>query len=233
MKFLILIAAVVAASCATTGRGASEPPYLASYRTKGLPALGPVLDFEHDSFPPVPKGLPLRTDVKVDAIPRPALSALGEVAKARTITLNDPWVISALGARYVVLSAGTLEADKEQAGPMSIAVHLYSYSEDRAYRVVVQAGAVASVEAQPAGYQPPETPAEVAAAAEVVRKDARYGEIVRLLHPRGLQSPNGRAHRQIYVMFFNGTKRPALFAATVDMVASRVVQAGPLPKRLP
>lgn len=232
-KPLFLVIALGVIGCAPRG-GRSEPPYLAALKAKGPPPLGPVLDFEEDSFPPVPKGVGPTTTEKPDIRPSGGVPLAERVTKARGLALQDTGVTSALGPRYVALAGGLSDPDKDHpTDERAIALNFYSYSGDRAYRVLVRGGVVASIEPRPVGYQPPETRSEVAAAAEIVKRDERYRGTLRSLSPRGLQAPSPDGHRRLYLQFYEGDKRPARFGAMVDMTLGRIVTAGPIRERLP
>jgi hypothetical protein len=205
------------------------PEYLQEHKRKGLPPIGDRIEFDDKhAFPPQPKGLRLSEGAKLEvkADPQPPIAEL--IARSREVALRDAKVRSTLGQRFAVVGGGLVWPPKGQAPDPArqlTALDFYSYSRNRAFTVLLTDRGVVSIKPERQGYQPPETREEVEAAAEIVRKDPRFSEAVRALIVRGIQAPSKTRSRHLYLMFYKAEATPAVFEATVDMTAARVVTA--------
>lgn len=224
---LLLLPAI---SCWTVAGSAQEtvPQYLRDYEQSGLPPLGDRIEFENQrGFPPQPEGLRVIEDVRPDvrADPQPPITRL--MSTSREVALRDIRVRSALGERFALLGGGPVTPDKRGAlTGEQISLDFYSYSRNQAFNVLLAGDAVLSITAEAAGYQPPETREEVAAAAAIVARDTRFTAAVRNLQVRGIQTPSGSRNRHLYLLFYKAGQSSAVFQATVDMTLARVVSAG-------
>ncbi len=221
---LLLLPAAFA--CAQDGR----PDYLKAYEHRGFPVIDDPVEFsDPHAFPPRLKGLAVDADAKVefrtqgDDIER-------RMATATSLALGDERVKPVIGPRHAALGGGTIDPPKgaDRAEDGDIAVDFYNYDTNRAYRAFLLDGRVVSVKPWPAGYQPKETRAEVQAAARIVAKDSAHARAVAGLVARGLRAPSERGDRLLYLLFYKGKERPALYEATVNMSKGRVVSAKPL-----
>jgi hypothetical protein len=214
---------------------AQQPKPEPATETEAQPLLPakPLVEFEHEAgLPPVIKGRKV-TATQLEFKAAPDVLTTEAVASLREAALKDPRVKTALGARFFFLHAGPHDESKEapvKAGAAPVRLRFYSYSADRAVQVDMAEGKVLRVVPMRKGYQPPESPQEVQAAAEILRRDKRYTSALEGLFVRGILTPSPRRHRELYLLFFKGeglTRGPVLFDAVVDLSAGRVVSARP------
>ncbi len=207
----------------------TQPPaYLKEYQSKGLPPLGPTVEFEDKAvFPPQIKGQ-TQTETKPEIQATPMARTPEAVVAVRDIALGNTQVKKALGKNFSYLGSEDLTATTDRAltasAPTTV-MRYYSYTRNRAIDVYVANDNVVEIRPRRQGYQPAETRDEVAEAAEIVRADKRYRSIVTDLTARGLITPSENGHRYLYVLFYKENKPPAVFRATVDMTTRRVVSA--------
>jgi hypothetical protein len=208
----------------------AAPPYLDRYRN-GLPPVGPTVELEHGgSLPPTLKGR--RVTNSPLEFERGAVDLADErVRSLRQAALGDSRVRQALGQRFTFITAGATELAKEQRPPTNnplTTLRFFSYSNNRAYEVRMSGEEVVRVIPKRRGYQPPASREEVEAAAEIVKKDARFRNDLAGLFVRGILTPSENSNRHLYLLFYRGRGlergRP-VFEATVDMTAERVVNA--------
>jgi hypothetical protein len=191
----------------------------------------PLVEFERNAgLPPMPKGRKLTNrplDVKAD----PDMLTDERVASVRALVAKDARVKAALGSRFAFLHAGQVDAEKGASSRPSrrpIAVRFYSYSRNRAVRVITDGEKVTAVVPMRAGFQPPTSPEEVAAAAEVVRRDPRYQKDLADLFVRGIVTPGTAGHRHLHLLFFKAkglARGPAVYHIEMDVTGGKVVLA--------
>jgi hypothetical protein len=208
-----------------------KPEYLRQYE-KGFPPVEQPIEFEgqHASYPPPIKGLPADATARLQfqADPQPPMRQLAPTL--RDAALRDPKVKSALGDRFAMIGGGPVEPDKQRPVDLAkrpIALDFYSYSNNRALVVVMEGNKVVSINAQPRGYQPPESHEEVEAAAQILRKDPGHAKAITGLTVRGIQTPSEDGNRHLQLLFYKPNSRAAAFGATIDMTSGRVVSARP------
>lgn len=205
-----------------------KPEYLKAYERGGLPPVEDPIQFrDAHTFPPQLKGLTVDKDVKIDVRDMGSGDIVQRMKAATELAFRDARVKEAAGPRFMPLGGGTLDVEKDNTAldKGDIAVDFYNYDRNRAYRAVLVGDRVVSVRAWPKGYQPKETRAEVQAAAQTVAKDPRHARAVAGLVARGLRAPSEGGDRVLYVLFYRGKERPALYAATVNMSTGRVIRA--------
>lgn len=194
------------------------------------PAL-PLVELERNAgLPPMPTGRKLTNRAHLDVKADPDALTDERVASVRAIVARDERVKAALGSRFVFLHAGQVEAEKGavRTPQRPIAVRFYSYSRNRGFRVVTVGEKVTAIQPMRAKVQPPTSPEEVAAAAEIVRRDPRYQKDVADLAVRGIVTPGTEGHRHLHLLFFKGkglTRGPAVFHVEMDVTSGRVVHA--------
>lgn len=146
----------------------------------------------------------------------------------RTAAVGNPRVQALLGERFSLLASGWLENDKDRSAGTADRYQMtfYNYASDHVVTVLASsAGEVIDASAEPVRVQPAESHEEVEAAAEIVRKDPHYGNSIAGLRARGIQTEGAGTHRYLYLLFYREPRTPAVFEATVDMSAVRVVAA--------
>jgi hypothetical protein len=208
----------------------SKPDYLKAYERSGLPPIDDPVQFsDPHAFPPRLKGLAVDKDAKVE-FRAEGTDIETRMASATSLAFSDARVKAAAGQRFAALGGGTIDAEKDarRADHGDIAVDFYNYDTNRSYRAILSDDRVVSVRPWPKGHQPKETRAEVQAAAGIVAKDPAHARAVAGLIARGLRAPSERGDRLLYLLFYKGKERPALYEATVNMSKGRVVRAKPL-----
>ena len=125
---------------------------------------------------------------------------------------------------------GQIDPAKGEPSPpvRPIAVRLYSYTQNRGFDVITDGDRVARVVPLRAGVQPPTSPEEVAAAAEILRRDPRYEKDVADLFVRGIVTPGMRGQRHLHLFFFKAkglARGPIAFEAEMDVTSGKVVSA--------
>jgi hypothetical protein len=208
------------------------PAELVALREDGLVLRGErvVFDGEFD-FPPRLKGVAATSDLRLDIVPGVRPSRAESLQSMRSMALANPRVSAALGERYALLRSGWLDDDKEAAAASSQRYQLtfYSYARNEIVTVITERGReVTDVRSQAAQVQPAESREEVDAAIEIVRRDDRFGPMVKDLRGRGILTPGPGRDRSLYLMFYRAARTPALFEATVNMSTGKVVDARPL-----
>jgi hypothetical protein len=208
------------------------PAELVALRNEGLALRGErvVFDGEFD-VPPKLKGVPAASDVGLSVVPGARLSKLESLQSMRAVALANPRVSAALGERYALLRSGWLDDDKDSVAGSGERYQLsfYSYTRNEVVTVVTGPGReVVDVQSQAARAQPAESREEVDAAIEIVRRDERYGPMVKELRGRGILTPKPGPDRHLYLMFYRAARTPALFEATVNMSTGKVADARPL-----
>jgi hypothetical protein len=145
----------------------------------------------------------------------------------RTAAVSNPRVRAALGERYALLKSGWLDADKDApADTERYQLTFYNYANNQVVTVVTsRQREVLDVQSAPARVQPAESREEVDAAVEIVRRDERYGRLVKDLRGRGIQTPGEGKDRYLYLLFYREPRTPALVEATVNMSTGKVVAA--------
>jgi hypothetical protein len=161
----------------------------------------------------------------------PALQArLGEVA------LQSGQLRRSLGERFAYIGADLLELDKSDTSQRppeqrDAKVTFYSYDRNLAVVAIVRSGEVSGVSEMP-GFQPPESPDEVAVASKLALQDSRLKAAAEL-EARGLVTEAGEGQRDagdrlIYVSFQKPGSAVAQYYALVNMTKGAVVEAGPV-----
>jgi hypothetical protein len=208
------------------------PAELVALRDEGLALRGErvVFDGEFD-VPPKLKGVPATSDLRLDIVPGARLSRAESLQSMRSMALANPRVSAALGERYALLRSGWLDDEKDAVAGSGERYQLtfYSYARNEVVTVVTGRGReVIEVQSQAAQAQPAESREEVDAAVEIVRRDERFGPMVKDLRGRGILTPGPGRDRSLYLMFYRAARTPALFEATVNMSTGKVVDARPL-----
>jgi len=208
------------------------PEYLEAFREHGLPPIGDRVTFEDDrALPPNPKGRTVDDNFRLEITPskRPPVADMRN--KMRAVALGDARVRKSLGERFSLLGSGWLEAPKEKPAETAdepYQLTFYSYSRNRAVKVVASGDKIAQVVSLKPGIQPAESQEEVEMAATVVRRNARLREQLGGLRARGIVTPSKKGNRELYVTFYRKNQPAAVFQATVDMTNSRVLDYRPV-----
>jgi hypothetical protein len=230
-----LIGVSAAAGCAHGPERSAEPlrgPAPAELRDlvdRGLAVSGERVQFEDErSIPPRLKGVPTDSTVKLQIVPgqRPPVAQTRQSMRARAV--GDPRASAALGKRFALLSSGWLEVEKgrEVAADDRYRMIFYNYDANQVVTVIVSTGGdVMDVLASAPTVQPPESREEVEVAAAIVRSDERYAALTRGLTVRGIQTEGRGDHRTLYLTFYEPNRRQAVYEATVDMTAGKVLKA--------
>ena len=212
-------------------------------RADGLTLRGDRVEFEGElAFPPKIKGATALPTAKLQVVPDARATRVEARQSARATALANPRVRAALGDRFALLRSGWIDTDKgDDKTPTAPAeryqLTFYNYARNEVVTVLTARGReVIDVQSAPVKVQPAESREEVDAAVEIVRRDERYGRQVQGLRGRGIQTPappDARAgaadnDRYLYVMFYREPRTPAVFEATVNMSAGKVVAARPL-----
>lgn len=224
---LLLILFPASFACAQDAR----PDYLKAYERGGFPTIDDPVQFsDPHAFPPQLKGLAVDKDAKVEFRALGGADIEKRMVAATSLAFSDPRVKAVAGQRNAALGGGTIDPGKGalKANEGNIAVDFYNYDQNRAYRAILLDDRVVSVQPWPKGHQPKETRAEVQAAADIVAKNPAHARAVAGLTARGLRAPSERGDRLLYLLFYKGKERPALYEATVNMSKGRVVRAKPL-----
>jgi hypothetical protein len=211
------------------------PPELQSLREQGLAVRGDRVIFEGElDFPPKLKGVPITSGARPAVTPGTRPSMQESRLSMRAAAVANPRVRAALGERFSLLGSGWIEADKDApADAERYQLSFYNYARNEVVTVVTsRAREVLEVQSAPARVQPAESREEVDAAIEIVRRDERYGRLVKDLRGRGIQTPSPGADkdrdRYLYLLFYREPRTPAGVEATVNMSAGKVVAARPL-----
>ncbi|HEX5721053.1 MAG TPA: hypothetical protein VF179_33180 [Thermoanaerobaculia bacterium] len=203
----------------------------------GLKFTGPS-----EGFPPKVQG---RTNVR----PVPWTPIAGRLTEAldtqiRAAVVRNSRVRGLLGARYVHIDTAEVDPPKRQSGPggpggsgpLETLLTFYSYTGNSAVEVRARGLEVVAA-AKRAGYQPPEVPEEVEAAARLARQDSRIRQLVQGLEADGIvtaapQGSPGFGHRVLYITFSRPESLRPLVVAAVDLTTNKVLAAGK-PKKGP
>ncbi len=233
---LLTIGLSLASGCAARREGSAvvvtgpPPAELQELVTGGLALSGDRVEFDGDlSIPPVLRGVPATSTIKLQITPgsRPPVEETRQ--RMRALAVGHTRAKAALGNRFALLSSGWLEVDKSRepsAADDRYQMVFYNYTGNRIVTVVASAaGEIVDVRAQRPEVQPPESAEEIEAAAGVVRADERYGPATRNLRVRGIQTEGRDDHRTLYLTFYEADRRQAVYEATVDMTAGRVLSA--------
>lgn len=209
------------------------PAELKVLQEQGLEIRGDRVTFDGElNFPPKLKGQPTSSTVQLTVTPgpRPAVQEARQTMRAAAIT--NPRVKAALGERFSLLRSGWLDGDKD--APPSAATDryqmvFYNYAQNAVVTVIAsRQREVIDVQSKPASVQPAESREEVDAAIEIVRSDQQYGRSIKGLQGRGIQTESPDKDRYLYLLFYREPRTPAVFEATVNMSAGKVVAARPL-----
>ena len=152
--------------------------------------------------------------------------------------LADPRVQAALGDRFRLLEADTVETKSSMPGCCPAPTHpsrllFYSYAADTSVEVLLRGDRVIAVTPRP-GYQPAETDEEVREAEALARQDRRLegklegldGHGILTQPARGwLWDDAGQGHRVIWVTFSKGREGRPLYGALVDLSDRKVLNA--------
>ena len=221
---------------------------LVALREQGLALRGERVEFDGElAFPPKIKGATAVPTAKLQVVPDARPARVEARQTARAAALANPRVRAAIGERFALLRSGWLDDplrddkrdDKrdDQAAPAPAERYqltFYNYARNEVVTVLTaRAREVIDVQSAPVKVQPAESREEVDAAVEIVRRDERYGRQVQGLRGRGIQTPAPDANRAdndryLYLMFYREPRTPAVFEATVNMSAGKVVAARPL-----
>lgn len=209
------------------------PVELQSLRDDGLALRGDRVIVENElDFPPRLKGQATTSTVRPVITPGLLPSMQESRQSMRAISVANARVKAALGERFVLLRSGWLDPDKDQ-GPDAISndyrLTFYNYAKNEVVTVITtRQQEVIDLQSAPASVQPAESREEVDAAIEFVRRDDRYGRMIRELRGRGILTESPDKDRYLYLLFYHAPRTPAVFEATVNMSAGKVVSARPL-----
>ena len=213
------------------------PPELVALREQGLSLRGDRVVFDGElDFPPKLKGVPTTSGARPAVTPGTRPSVQESRQSMRAAAVGNARVRAAVGERFALLGSGWLEADKDApADAERYQLSFYNYARNEVVTVVTsRQREVMDVRSAPARVQPAESREEVDAAIEILRRDERYGRLVKDLRGRGIQTPSPGADkdkdrdRYLYLLFYREPRTPAVVEATVNMSAGKVVAARPL-----
>jgi hypothetical protein len=188
--------------------------------------------FKQDSWPPTPEGWthvgriharPLHNSINSDVEMR-----------IREVALRDDRVREALGNRFAFINSDALSVRKwcQDSGTEALSSRLmfFSHARNTAVEVTLKGGTVQEVHDK-RGYQPKEGQDEIVEAIRLARNDESLRGHVELLDAHAILLPAGDeeigcGHRTLWITFTESGdanhEKPALFAATVDMITQTV-----------
>lgn len=224
--FRFFLATVMLFTVATGYSQSREATYLEKYKRGEFPSMHRAIAPEHrKGFPPQLREL----KVSEGELPPFEVRSMRPIAEVRAEALSksqrDTRVTKILGERFAVIGGGEATPTKDSARTDMLWIEFYSYSNNRALKVRMIGDEVVDIQQMPENYQPPESREEVKAAAEIVRQDPRYSEVVADLTVRGIQTPSENSNRHLYLLFYKEGRKASVFWATVDMTAAQVVKA--------
>ncbi|HJU05174.1 MAG TPA: hypothetical protein VJ692_08460 [Nitrospiraceae bacterium] len=207
-----------------------------------LPAQQPSV--RRLEFGASPEGLPLRPKGQpgIEPIVTDGPSAEAAVAareaEARETALKDRRVQEKLGNRFSFLTAEKIPMKQRIASSTETApyrVMFFSYSRNAAVEVRIFGSNIERVEVK-SDYEPPEGEEEIQAAVALARKDPRLEKNVNSLDGRAIltsveSGQPGHGHRVLWVTFAPRDSGNPLYFATVDLIDSKVLNAGPVPSQ--
>jgi hypothetical protein len=209
------------------------PAELKLLQEQGLEIRGDRVTFEDElHFPPKLKGQPPSSSVQLAVTPGPHPSVQEARQRMRAMAVAHPRVKAALGERFSLLRSGWLDGDKDaqlSAATDRYQMVFYNYTQNTVVTVIaLRQHEVIDVQSKAARVQPAESREEVDAAIEIVRSDPQYGRLIKDLRGRGIQTESPDKDRYLYLLFYREPRTPAVFEATVNMSAGKVVAARPL-----
>lgn len=224
--FRFFLTTVMLFTVATGYSQSREAPYLEKYKRGEFPSIHKTIAPEHKKeFPPQLRELKLREGV-LPTFEARSMRPIAEIrAEALSKSQRDTRVTKILGERFTVIGGGKSSPVKDAARSDMLWIEFYSYSNNQALKVRIKGDEVVDIQQMPENYQPPESHEEVRAAAEIVRENPRYKDIVTDLTVRGIQTPGENRNRHLYLLFYKEGRKSSVFWATVDMTLAQVVKA--------
>jgi len=207
------------------------------------PPQDPNIRFNAESWPPTPEGWAHVRSMHAEALDNSISSDLETLL--REAALRDVRVQQALGERFAFITSDAIGIGKGQRNSgteaLSSRLMFFSHARNSAVEVILKGTAVQRVQ-EKKEYQPKEGHEEIVEAIRLARRDDSLRGHVELLDAHAILQPNrtediGCGHRTIWVTFTESGdadhEKPALFAATVDMIARTVSTAGKVPSATP
>lgn len=211
------------------------PPELRVLQERGLKLEGPRVRFQGKfNFPPKLKGFATESSFQPDIKPGRRASVAEARTKFRDIAVHIPRMKELLGERFALLSSGWLEIEKDQeersdAEADRYELVFYSYSNNQVVTAVATStGELVDTSTRTVDVQPPESREEIDAAAAIVRAQKYHGKATKGLAVRGIQTEGKGDHRTLYLTFYKENSKRAVYEATVDMTAGKVIFARPV-----
>lgn len=196
----------------------------------------PDLRFNAESWPPTPEGW--RDIKRIQAQPLPNSITSELEVRIREAALRDEGVRKALGDRFAFIASDALPSGKgkQELGGEALSSRLvfFSHSRNTAVEVALKGTVVQHVE-EKKGHQPKEGQEEIVEAIRIARTEETLRGEVELLDAHAILQPShdeqvGCGHRTMWITFTESGagnhEKPALFAATVDMITGTVSMAG-------
>ncbi len=154
--------------------------------------------------------------------------------RIREAALRDGRVRESLGDRFAFITSDSLNAGKwsKDSGTEAVSSRLifFSHARNTAVEVTLKGTAVQDVQDK-RGYQPKEGQEEIVEAIRLARNEESLRGHVELLDAHAILLPVGAesigcGHRTLWITFTESGdaahEKPALFAATVDMITRTV-----------
>jgi hypothetical protein len=211
------------------------PPELRALQERGIKLEGPRVQFDGKfNFPPKLKGFSTESSYLLDIKSGRYPPVADTRKKFRDVAVSNPRLKELLGERFALLSSGWLELAKDQEERADTASEryelvFYNYVRNQVViAVATSAGEIVDADSRTVKEQPTESREEVDVAASIVRANERHGAATKGLVARGIQTEGEGDHRALYLTFYKENSKRAVFEATVDMTAGKVVSARPL-----
>jgi len=197
-----------------------------------LPVVEPPLRGQR--IPRAPEGITEWEHVASDE-PSTATVAREQVARAAEAALADERVTQALGkGAHQVIGTSIVARGEKGAGEDAVLFVAYSYAEDRAIEVLLDAGSLEVLDVARSEAQPAPVDEEIERVVALAREDGRLGQqvadlrgVALLAAPSDPLDPRS-THRCFDVRFGGDDERLPRFWALVDLSTGEVLRAGPV-----
>ena len=185
----------------------------------------------NEQFPPRPKDYTESRPVQIERAD--TTRSAERLQAAEGVAAANERVRGALGQRFVNLESGPADGEKAGTGRDAVIVRFYGYETRNTVAVVLDGdNRVVDVRVQK-GLQPPEAPAEIRAANEIVMVQSRNKDRLKdlavtgiLTAPVAVRQP--KDHRILYLTY-NTPRNELVHVAWVDLTTQKIVKEGPPP----
>jgi hypothetical protein len=206
------------------------PPHRYVALDEPLPVVEPPL--RGQPVPPAPQGITEWEPVASDA-PSSATVSPAQLDRAAAAALTDDRVTEALGeGAHQVIGSSVVARGEKGAGEDAVLFVAYSYSEDKAIEVLLDAGSLEVLDVSRSDAQPAPVDEEIEGVVALAREDARLAAHVGDLRGVALLSAPSdpldprSGHRCFDVRFAGDDERLPRYWALVDLSAGEVLRAG-------